>query len=111
MKRYAAISADIVTSTSLSAIGLSELAKSIRKLLIDLEMNYEGFWGRLVKGDSIECIVPHPENALRIALILKSCVKSFVPTDGQSSSKFKQFGLRLVIGVGDMRINSKWISS
>ena len=43
MKRYAAISADIVTSTSLSAIGLSELAKSIRKLLIDLEMNYEGF--------------------------------------------------------------------
>ena len=107
MKRYAAISADIVASTSWSRASLVEFADKIKDVLSQIEQNYKGFWGRLVRGDSIECVTEHPEQALRIAIMLKSFAKSFNPTTGMSSLDLKQYGLRLAIGVGEMRINNK----
>jgi len=104
MSVYATISADIVASTSLSKEALMELATGIKDFLRRMAVNYPGFWGRLVKGDSIECVMEHPNDALRISIMLKAFIKSFVPTDGNTDPKFKQFGLRLAIGIGKMRI-------
>lgn len=104
MSIYAAISADIVASTSLSKEALIELSIGVRSFLKKTATDYYGFWGRLVKGDSIECIMKHPNDALRIAVMLKSFIKSFVPSDGIADPKFKQFGLRIAIGIGEMRI-------
>ncbi len=106
-KLYAAISADIVASTSLSRKALVELTTGIKQVLNTASASYQGFWGRLVKGDSIECVMERPGDALRVALLLKSYIKSFVPSDGVADSKFKHFGLRLAIGIGELRLIDK----
>lgn len=106
-RKYAAISADIVSSTSLSREALMELTAGVKALLDKAAGEFQGFWGRLVKGDSIECVMEHPSDALRVAVLLKSYIKSIVPTDGLADDKFKQFGLRLAIGIGTMRIIDK----
>lgn len=106
-KKYAAISADIVASTSLSRDALVELTTGVKQVLAMATATYQGFWGRLVKGDSIECVMEHPGDALRVAVLLKSFIKSFVPSDGIANTKFRQFGLRLAIGIGEMRIIDK----
>ena len=106
-KKYAAISADIVASTSLSRATLVELTSGVKHVLETAAASYQGFWGRLVKGDSIECVMECPGDALRVAVLLKSFIKSFIPTDGIADEKFKQFGLRLAIGIGEMRLIDK----
>lgn len=107
VKEYATISADIVASTSLSREMLVELTTGVKRVLETIAKNYQGFWGRLVKGDSIECVMEHPKDALRVAILLKSFIKSFVPSDGIADVKFKHFGLRLAIGIGEMRLIDK----
>lgn len=106
-KLYAAISADIVASTSLSVEDWKKLRHVIINALIMLADRYVGFWGRLVKGDTIECVMENPQDALRIALMLKTLVKSFVPSDDIATDKFKRQGLRMAIGIGKMRIVDK----
>lgn len=107
MKRYATISADIVASTSLSPTEFMRLIQLLKDTLDRLSEKYPGFWGRIVKGDSIECLIDNPVDALRIALLLKTLVKSFVPADGIAAEEFMRHGLRLVIGIGGMRIVNK----
>ena len=85
---YATISADIVSSTTLSIDETIALKKKINDQFVSLSCKFPGFWGRLIKGDYIECLVPNPSAALRIALILKTLVKSF---DIERTKKNKQF--------------------
>lgn len=100
---YASISADVVSSTSLSKDSMIELNEKLKKCLLTLDNHYEGFWGRIVKGDSIECIMTNPQDAFEIALILKTCVKSFEPSDAIDSNRFRRYGLRIAIGIGEMK--------
>ena len=71
----ATISADIVRSTSLKTNDLINLRKGLRRLLDGFEKDYPGFWARIVRGDSIECVVPQYRCALRIAVLIKLYVK------------------------------------
>ena len=100
---YAAISADVVSSTSLSRESMIELNEKLKKCLYILEGRYQGFWGRIVKGDSIECIMSKPEDAFEVALILKTWVKSFEPSNIQEDKRFNRYGLRIAIGIGEMK--------
>ncbi len=100
---YATISADVVSSTSLSKESMIELNEKLKKCLNTLEARYPGFWGRVVKGDSIECVMSHPEHAFEAALILKTCVKSFEPNDIHELKRFNRYGLRIAIGIGEMK--------
>ena len=100
---YAAISADVVSSTSLSRESMIELNEKLKKCLNILERRYHGFWGRIVKGDSIECIMSRPEDAFEVALILKTWVKSFEPSNIQEDKRFNRYGLRIAIGIGEMK--------
>lgn len=100
---YAAISADVVSSTSLSRESMIELNEKLKNCLYILERRYQGFWGRIVKGDSIECVMSRPEDAFEVALILKTCVKSFEPSNMQDNKRFNRYGLRIAIGIGDMK--------
>lgn len=101
---YASISADIVSSTSLPVQSLIELNEHIKNLLKMLDKHYNGFWGRIVRGDTIECILEQPEYAFEIAIILKSWIKSFKPSECGDYSRFSKYGLRLAIGLGEMNI-------
>lgn len=107
MERYATISADIVASTSLPLSEFKRLRLSIIELLVWLEGKYEGFWGRLVKGDSIECVMRNPKDALRVALLLKSRIISFVSFGDECNAGLKDFGLRMVVGIGEMEAIDK----
>ena len=100
---YATISADVVSSTSLSKEAMIELNERLKKCLSTLELRYQGFWGRIVKGDSIECVMDCPENAFEVALILKTLVKSFESSDVHNLKKFNRYGLRIAIGIGEMK--------
>ena len=100
---YAAISADVVSSTSLSRESMIELNEKLKKCLCILERRYQGFWGRIVRGDSIECIMSRPEDAFEVALILKTWVKSFEPSNIQDDKRFNRYGLRIAIGIGEMK--------
>ena len=96
---YATISADVVSSTSLSKDAMIELNERLKKCLSTLELRYQGFWGRIVKGDSIECVMDYPEDAFEAALILKTLVKSL----DNDSKRFNRYGLRIAIGIGEMK--------
>ena len=100
---YATISADVVSSTSLSRRAMIELNGKLRDCLYVLEQRYQGFWGRIVKGDSIECGMSRPEDAFEVALILKTSVKSFEPCNMQEDKRFNRYGLRIAIGIGEMK--------
>lgn len=79
-----------------------ELVTNIKAVLCKLDDRYAGFWGRIVKGDSIECILDHPEDAFEVALILKTFVKAYSPREMYSNGKTSKLGLKIAIGFGSM---------
>ena len=104
----ATISADIVNSTSLETRDLIELRRQMKTLFerIDAEL-LPGFWGRVVRGDTIECFVPECGKALRIALIIKLYVRIFADARDSSYST-QQYGIRFSIGLGHLKyVNRK----
>ncbi len=104
---YAAISADIVSSTSLCVEETIALKQRIEGLFSILEEKYAGFWGRLIKGDYIECLLPSVKDAFRVALIIKSSIKSFPVAESKGKKLFQTYGVRMAMGIGDMRIVDK----
>lgn len=106
----ATISADIVSSTSLSVFDLTHLQSVIRKFLDELSTKtHDEDWGRLFRGDSVEIFMHNPHKALRIALLLKTLVKkTFIENNLESKqSLFKRLGIRMAIGIGEMRVADK----
>ena len=102
---YGAISADVIDSTSLTKEDILHLGDEIRSCLTDMRMyNHSYFWGRVVKGDAIECCVDDPRMALRLALLVKCRIKAWAGAL-TCSVALKELGIRFSIGVGDMRIN------
>lgn len=107
----ATISADIVSSTALSVEELTLLQSEIRRFLDELsEKSQEKNWGRLFKGDSVEIFLLDPHEALRTALLLKTLVKKTFSWGKETNAKrelFRKYGIRLAIGVGEMRTVDK----
>jgi hypothetical protein len=101
---YATISADIVSSTSLSLESTIELKQKIGQLLKLLENKYTNFWGRQIKGDYIECFIPNVADSFRIALIIKSYIKSLSLPEVKLNKDFQTYGIRISIGMGAMRL-------
>jgi len=98
----AAISADIIASTSLSNDQRSFLDAKLRELLRKLRTKFgaEKFFGRLIKGDYLECILEEPRSALRAALLIRTFVKAL---DIKShDSEFNNYGVRVAIGIGEI---------
>ena len=104
-KVYATLSADIVDSTSLSAEDTIKLKESLEGFFPMMKSFCGEAWGRVVRGDSVECVIPEVAQSLRIALLLKCYVKML---DLDSASRaMKKKGIRVVIGLGSLRINDR----
>lgn len=108
-KNSATISADIVSYTSLADQDKRKIEKAVRDLLEELSLKYrkEGFFGRVVQGDYIECAMESPIKALRIALIIKTFVKSVELGHASSNNRtryFKEHGVRLSVAVAPLTI-------
>ena len=106
----ATISADIVSSTALNVEQRLILERELKKLLRILKQTFgsKSFYGRLIKGDYIECVLNDPKLALRVALIMKSFVKSLKIQASDITNKkiqrFKEYGIRIAVGVGELSI-------
>ena len=109
----ATISSDIVSSTSLNVEQRLILEKELMRLLRILKQTFgsKTFFGRLIKGDYIECVLNDPKLALRVALIIKSFVKSLKIQIGKKTNKglnaFKEYGIRIAVGIGELSILNK----
>lgn len=111
---FATISADVISYTSLTEIERRTLESGIKHLFSILTERYknQSFYGRLVQGDYMECAVDTPQYALRIALILKTYVKSIVfEVSKNNKSRLKYFsehGIRLAVAVAPLdKLDSK----
>ena len=115
--RRATISADIIASSYLSLEEFDHLTQRIYNLFEKVQ-NYQeensrgSLKMRLVAGDLVECVLSDPNDALRVALILKSGIKSF-PLDSLISNDssaekyrklFETYGIRVAVGIGEMDI-------
>lgn len=105
MKRlFGIISSDVVDSTSLERAAIIRLRKDIyNDLFADLNDKYPSFWGRVVRGDTIECCVPQARYSFRIALLAKCWMKNWAEANC-GSFDMRRSGLRCSIGIGTMRI-------
>lgn len=104
--KYAALSGDIISSTSLNTKDKQLLELSLKKLLEDLEKHFD-VYGRIIKGDYLECVVPNAKQGLRVALAIKSFVKSIpIEISAYANKKrvklYKEHGIRLAIGLGEL---------
>ena len=105
---HAIISGDVIAYTSLSIKGKGKLNDELQSLIHHLE-DYFDIYGRLIKGDYIECYVPERPNALRVMLGIKSFVKSIKLTDDDINCEnnnrikyFKNYAIRLAMGIGEL---------
>lgn len=106
------ISADIIKSTSLDKFMVVELQDHLRKYVDTVERSFPDCWGRIVRGDGIELVVPNARLAFRLAIMLKCHVKAFgVKFGGHSDlltfhqAMFRKYGVRIAIGFGSLKIN------
>ncbi|MBR1502895.1 MAG: hypothetical protein IJ618_03310 [Prevotella sp.] len=104
-KVFATLSADIVDSTSLSAEDTVKLKEALESFFPVMKSFCDDAWGRVVRGDSVECVIPDVAQSLRIALLLKCYVKTLELDTASSAMKKK--GIRVVIGLGSLRINDR----
>lgn len=109
----AAISADIIASTSLTAEDKRSLHHAIESYFDDMESLLSGkcdVYCRIVKGDYIECYLSDPRYVLRAALMLKTKVKGLTIQAANSDKRiklFRTYGARIAMGVGDMKLVDK----
>lgn len=105
--KYCAISGDIISSTSLKSGDRKIVEDRLKILLNQLNQRFNTF-GRVIKGDYLECVIPTAAEGLQVALCIKSFVKSIpIEINGYKEEKaraklFKTHGIRLAIGFGSL---------
>jgi hypothetical protein len=105
----ATISADVISYTLLPETEKRKLENAIKGLLVELSERFskEGFYGRIVQGDFIECALESPKYIFRIALIIKTFIKSIhydIPKEEKSRLKyFLDHGIRMAVAVAPMQ--------
>jgi len=104
----AVISGDIISYTALNNNEKQSLDTEINAMLELLKQEYNVF-GRIVKGDYLECYVPDTHRVLRVALIIKSFIKvtsiNILTGKAIKDSKkkiFQNYGIRIAIGIGEL---------
>lgn len=107
--RRATVSADIIRSTSLDAQSTLLMHEHLRSFLATMEEKFPNCWGRVIRGDGIECVLGDEKLAMRVALMLKCHIKAFNAIADQYVHAsfgpryfFNRFGVRIAIGFGDL---------
>lgn len=103
----ASISADIISYTSLGEEDKRQIEADIKNLLVELSEKYKehGFYGRIIQGDYIECALNASKPALRIALLLKTFIKSVElkeKTTHKGIKYYKEHAIRLAVAVAPL---------
>lgn len=101
---YGIVSCDVIDSTSLDRDALIQLRNDIHSgLFHDLDALCPGFWGRVVRGDTIECCFEQYWMAVRVALMIKCWFMEWASRHGAVGG-MRAEGVRYSIGIGSMRL-------
>jgi DNA-binding CsgD family transcriptional regulator len=108
----ATISADIMNSTSLNEDDTVRLSCHLKTFVSIIEKEFSGCWGRIVRGDGLEIVLPHIKDVMRVAVMLKCHVKALNVEYGAFSMagrhrRIPHFGVRVAIGIGKLRLNDR----
>lgn len=117
----AVITGDIIQSTRLSAEHRSMLVKKIQQALKTWEADFK-FKSEFFQGDSFQCLLQHPHLSLRVALLMKTYIRSLNPTTAFSPNKMpeKRSGIllpaniidaRIAVGIGEAEAGTKLATS
>ena len=104
---YSVLSGDIIASTSLSKKDKVHVEKELSKLIEDLTAHFK-LYGRVVKGDYLECALPFAEHGLAAALATKVFVKTITIDDKEYTDKksrvrlFQSYGIRVALSYGEL---------
>lgn len=110
LKEISVITADIVASRELSPLRREILYSELKKYLQTLEK--EGWIAsyELYRGDSLQCVTSRKPQVLRVALMIRCFIKSYLIASGQGitgkESAEKQ-DIRISIGIGGVDFYSK----
>lgn len=103
-KIYGIVSCDIIDSTSLDRDALIQLRKDINSSLFqDINVLCPGFWGRVVRGDTLECCFEKYWMVFRMALMMKCWFMDWASRHSTAEGMRKD-GIRYSIGMGSMRL-------
>ena len=103
-KIYGIVSCDVIDSTSLDRDALIQLRKDINSgLFRDIDALCPGYWGRVVRGDTIECCLEQYWMAFRVALMIKCWFMEWASRHGVANG-MRTEGVRYSIGIGSMRL-------
>jgi hypothetical protein len=110
----AVITGDIIQSSKLDAETRQWLMRSLKAALAQWDEDFE-MESELIRGDSFQCLVPDPAIALRVALLIRTYVRSLNPTSAYdiyhrqnpeiSHSRLLTnwlFDVRIAIGIGEI---------
>lgn len=110
--KEATISADIINSTSFDKDDTVMLSQYLSDFFVLLKSRFCDSWGRVVRGDGMEIVVSEVKDLVRIAVVLKCYIKAFKVNFGffnniRGHRRIPNFGIRVVIGIGGLRINDQ----
>ena len=100
---HATISADIISYTSLEINERRNVENIIKRFINDLSNKYtnNAFFGRLIKGDYVELVLMNPKDSLRVALQLKTLVKSIKL---KNNSTPKSLDIRIAFAIAPLDV-------
>ena len=104
---YSVLSGDIIASTSLSKADKVLVEQNLVRLIDDLTRHFK-LYGRVVKGDYLECATPIPEHGLAVAIATKAFVKTIqindkAYTENKSRVRlFQSYGIRVALAYGEL---------
>lgn len=108
----ATISADVINSTSLDKDDTIRLNQHLKYFIELVESEFQGSWGRIVRGDGLEFVMPRIKDVMRVSIMLACHVKALNVNYGGLSvagvrRRIPHFGVRIAIGIGNLNINDK----
>ena len=98
---YAVLTGDIINSSKLSILARKVLIDSLGDLFNDYRQQSDNLLNlqitsEMYRGDSFQCLLDVPEQALRIALLIRTFLQSKILLEGKQISS----DARIAIGVG-----------
>lgn len=104
---YSVFSGDVIASTSLSKQDKIHVEKELSRLIQELTTHFD-LYGRVIKGDYLECALPFAAHGLAATLATKAFVKTIDVDDKAYSDKrnrvrlFQSYGIRVALSYGEL---------
>jgi len=112
----AVVTGDIIDSTKLGEEENTQLIQGLKLIIEDFEKD-ELLKGEMFRGDSLQCLIYSPSEALKITLLIKTFVKGIVSinnskekNDAEKLVSKSVFDIRLAIGIGQTHSENERVS-